>query len=187
MNSLFARLGSGMLLAGAVFAAPALAADNASSMNRLNSIGDQTGSNPVSTINSTSSSSPGTLRNEGSSTGNPNNIAGAGGVGSTEGSLRGAGNSNAPAHQLTQEFTPQAQYRLARREAYAAYEEMVRRCGQTTGTDRSACMQEARGYLRDDLAYAKQHLQSGNTVGARGVGSAAGGSASGQAGARTAQ
>ena len=174
MNSLFLRRGAGMLLAGAVLAVPALAADGAGSMQRLNGIGERSaGSTGGSVAGAAGDAS------SGNSSGSLDRLGGAGTVGGNGNAGRSADLPAAPAHQLTQQFTPQAQYQLARREAYAAYEEMVRRCRQTSGADRSACMQEARGYLRDDLAFAREHLQGAGAVGASGASSSASGSGRG--------
>jgi hypothetical protein len=86
--------------------------------------------------------------------------------------------SAAEAQQLVENFTPEAQYRLSRREAYAAYNEALQRCRQSGGAERTACMRDAKSQLRDDLAYAKAQRQGDTSVGSSGT---AGTSASGTA------
>jgi hypothetical protein len=74
----------------------------------------------------------------------------------------------AEARQLTEQFTPQAQYRLSRREAYAAYQEALQGCRQNGKADRS-CSQEAKRQLQEDLADASQFLRRGQSVGSSGT------------------
>ena len=72
--------------------------------------------------------------------------------------------SNAEVQQLVEVTTPEARYRLSRREAYAAYEEARNACRQTSSTERTACMRDAKKQLHDDLAYAKVQLQDNARV-----------------------
>lgn len=81
----------------------------------------------------------------------PSSVVAAAGLG--EGGL-----NRAEARQLIDESTPEARYKNARREAYAAYEEAKNACKQLQKSERTACLKEARSYLQDDLAYARQFL-----------------------------
>lgn len=65
------------------------------------------------------------------------------------------------ARQLTEDFSPQAQYRLATREAQAAYQDAVANCKTMKGADRTACMKEAHTNLQADLANAKKMRSTG--------------------------
>lgn len=75
--------------------------------------------------------------------------------------------SPAEKQQLVESMTPEAQYRLSQREAYAAYDEARKACRQAGASERTTCMQAAKSQLRDDLEYAKSSLQAGrsSTVG----------------------
>jgi hypothetical protein len=74
----------------------------------------------------------------------------------------------AEARQLTEQFTPQAQFRLSRREAYAAYQQALQGCRQNGKADRS-CTQEAKRQLQEDLADASQYLRRGESAGSSGT------------------
>jgi hypothetical protein len=76
--------------------------------------------------------------------------------------------SRAEARQMTEQFTPQAQYELSRREAYAAYQETLKACHETVKADRS-CTKNAQKQLQQDLADAKQHLQGDTNMGSSGT------------------
>lgn len=66
------------------------------------------------------------------------------------------GATDSEAKQMTEDFSPQAQYRLATREAQAAYQDALSNCKTMKGADRSNCMKEARTNLQADLANAKK-------------------------------
>ncbi|MDB5855857.1 MAG: hypothetical protein JWR22_3898 [Herminiimonas sp.] len=74
----------------------------------------------------------------------------------------------AEARQLTEQFTPKAQYRLSRREAYAAYQEALQGCRQNGKADRP-CTQEAKRQLQEDLTDASQYLRRDDSVGSSGT------------------
>lgn len=63
--------------------------------------------------------------------------------------------------QLTEDFSPQAQYRLATREAHAAYQDALANCRKQKGTERNNCVKEARANLQGDLAEAKKNRSVG--------------------------
>lgn len=86
------------------------------------------------------------------------------------GSTRSTGSSSAAQMAPAQEMSPKEQYRLAVREAHAAYAEAVRLCKSHAGADRSSCMKEARSNRRSDLAYAKDMLQQNGLRESRGSG-----------------
>jgi hypothetical protein len=65
------------------------------------------------------------------------------------------------AKQMTEDFSPQAQYKLAMREAQAAYQDAVTNCKSMKGVDRTSCMKEARSNLQADLSTAKKARSSG--------------------------
>lgn len=69
--------------------------------------------------------------------------------------------ADSEAKQLSEDFSPQAQYRLATREAQAAYQDAVANCKSMKGTDRSNCIKDARANLQADLANAKKMHSSG--------------------------
>jgi hypothetical protein len=71
--------------------------------------------------------------------------------------------------QLTEQFTPDAQYRLSRREAFAAYQEALQGCRQGDKSDRS-CMREANRQLQQDLGDAKQHSHGVASMGSNDTG-----------------
>lgn len=62
------------------------------------------------------------------------------------------------ARQMLPIPSPQAQYKNARREAYAAFNEASRGCKSMAVQDRKDCMKNARSRLQADLAYAKNEL-----------------------------
>jgi hypothetical protein len=68
--------------------------------------------------------------------------------------------SDPEAKQMTEDFGPQAQARLATREAQAAYQDAVSNCKTMKGSARNNCMKEARANLQADLASAKK-MQGG--------------------------
>jgi hypothetical protein len=76
--------------------------------------------------------------------------------------------SAAEKKQFVQSFTPKAQYNLAKREAHAAYAEALKACKELDRAERSACTEDARAMLRNDLAYAKDQMQAGSSAGAMG-------------------
>jgi hypothetical protein len=76
-------------------------------------------------------------------------------------SLSAFGAADPEARQLTEDFSPQAQYRLATREAQAAYQDAITNCKTMKGADRNNCMKEARTNLQADLANAKKMRSSG--------------------------
>lgn len=71
------------------------------------------------------------------------------------------GATDSEAKQLTEDFSPQAQYRLATREAQAAYQDAVTNCKTMKGAERNSCIKEARTNLQADLANAKKMRSSG--------------------------
>jgi hypothetical protein len=71
------------------------------------------------------------------------------------------GAADPEARQMTEDFSPQAQYRLATREAQAAYQDAITNCKTMKGADRNNCMKEARTNLQADLANAKKMRSSG--------------------------
>lgn len=71
------------------------------------------------------------------------------------------GATDPEARQLTEDFSPQAQYRLATREAQAAYQDAMTNCKTMKGAERNNCMKEARSNLQADLANAKKIRSSG--------------------------
>ncbi|NEX60421.1 hypothetical protein [Noviherbaspirillum galbum] len=82
---------------------------------------------------------------------------------STNGMNGAAGNAGMSAvekRQLSEDFSPQGQYRIATKEAQAAYQDALKECRQS-GSDRNSCMTEAKRNLQSDLAQAKQNLSSG--------------------------
>ncbi|WP_151635078.1 hypothetical protein [Noviherbaspirillum aerium] len=62
------------------------------------------------------------------------------------------------ARQMLPIPSPQAQYKNARREAYAAFNEASGGCKSMASHDRKDCMKNARSRLQADLAYAKNEL-----------------------------
>lgn len=64
--------------------------------------------------------------------------------------------SSAAARQLREDFSPQAQYRNALREAHAAYGEAMKQCKGMSGSDKTSCINDAKKHLQNDLAYARQ-------------------------------
>jgi Tfp pilus assembly protein PilP len=72
------------------------------------------------------------------------------------------GASDLEAKQMTEDFSPQAQARLATREAQAAYQDAVSNCKTMKGADRNSCMKEARANLQTDISNAKKMQGSGH-------------------------
>lgn len=88
--------------------------------------------------------------------------------------------SKSEASQLLQDVTPQARAQLARREAYAAYNEAMSACKSMGQAERKDCAVEAKKNLRNDLNYAKEIRTSGGRMGGAGSGmGSSGGSVSG--------
>lgn len=73
--------------------------------------------------------------------------------------------SRAEARQTVEDTTPRAQYNTSKREAQAAYQEALNDCKKMRGTEKTACMKEARGNLQNDLAEAKKVLGSSTSTG----------------------
>lgn len=84
--------------------------------------------------------------------------------------------SKAEALQLTQNMSPKARSELAKREAYAAYEEALRACKSMERSERKACNAQAKEYLRNDLSYAKNILTEDTSAGSSGSGASGTGS-----------
>lgn len=78
--------------------------------------------------------------------------------------------TTAEKQQFVQKFTPQAQYNLAKREAHAAYAEALKACKTLSRAERSDCTKEARSFLQQDLAYAKQKMQEASSDASTGSG-----------------
>jgi vacuolar-type H+-ATPase subunit H len=75
--------------------------------------------------------------------------------------LSAYGAADPEAKQMTEDFSPQAQSRLAIREAQAAYQDAVNGCKTMKSAERNNCMKEARSNLQADLANAKKMRSSG--------------------------
>lgn len=86
------------------------------------------------------------------------------------------------ARQMTAYGDTKARYAGLRREAYAAFDEHRKACNTMSGAERTSCMKEARSYLEDDLAYARNQSGTGSTTGETATGGSAtgGSSASGR-------
>lgn len=69
--------------------------------------------------------------------------------------------SKAEERQLTEDFSPQAQYRLATREAHGAYQDALTECRKLKGTERKNCMKEACANLQADLTQTKKNSSVG--------------------------
>lgn len=63
-----------------------------------------------------------------------------------------------PVRWTTEDTTPQARYRSARKEAGAALQEAITECKRAPGPDRAVCAKEARERFAQDMAEAKQLL-----------------------------
>lgn len=84
--------------------------------------------------------------------------------------------SKGEALQLSQDMSPQARSQLARREAYAAYNEAAAACKSMSKAERKDCTAESKKNLRKDLNYAKEIRTSGTSVGGSGAGNNSGSS-----------
>lgn len=73
--------------------------------------------------------------------------------------------SKAEALQLTQNMSPKARSELAKREAYAAYEESLAACKKMERAERKACTAQAKDYLQNDLEYARNILTEDTSAG----------------------
>lgn len=73
--------------------------------------------------------------------------------------------TSSEARQTTEDTTPRAQYSTSKREAQAAYQEALNDCKKVRGTEKTACMKEARTNLQSDLAEAKKMLGSSTSSG----------------------
>lgn len=71
--------------------------------------------------------------------------------------------SKAEAAQTTEDFSPQAQYKLSQKEAHAAYRMNVNDCKSMSGKEKTSCMKDAKTQLREDLASAKSQLSTGSS------------------------
>lgn len=83
------------------------------------------------------------------------------------------------AAQLSQDMSPQARSQLARREAYAAYNEALSACKSMDRAERKGCAAEAKRYLQQDLSYAKALRTQDTSVGSSGVRESSSSSSSG--------
>lgn len=99
------------------------------------------------------------------------------------GRAAGSAPDRAEKRQMTEDFSPKAQYRRSMKEAHAAYADALKNCKTMSKGERAACRQEAKQNLQSDLAYAKDQMKSGENYGSSGMqeihsgGSAAGGPA----------
>lgn len=85
-----------------------------------------------------------------------------------QGDLAYARQMLARARQLQPIPGPQAQYRNAKREAYAAFEEAARSCRGAVLENRVDCMRDARRRLHADLAYAERERETATSSGSGG-------------------
>lgn len=67
----------------------------------------------------------------------------------------------AEAQQSKEDVSPQGQYRIAKKEADAAYQEALTNCKKMSKADRTACMKDAKAAHQADLAQAKKEFSSG--------------------------
>ena len=63
-----------------------------------------------------------------------------------------------PPQWSSEDSTPQARYKTARKEAGAAYKEALAECRQMRGPDRGSCIREAQATLAADLREARNLL-----------------------------
>jgi hypothetical protein len=62
------------------------------------------------------------------------------------------------ARQVIEDTTPQQKYNTSKREAQAAYQEALNDCNRMRGSEKTACMKEAKENRQNDLAEAKKLL-----------------------------
>ena len=67
--------------------------------------------------------------------------------------VKGAGD---PPQWYKEDVTPAQQYQTARKEAGAAYNQALTQCRTLAGSERTACLAEARATYNEDLAALKQ-------------------------------
>ncbi|QDZ27002.1 hypothetical protein [Noviherbaspirillum sp. UKPF54] len=67
----------------------------------------------------------------------------------------------AEAQQSREDMSPQGQYKIAKKEADAAYREALTNCKKMGKADRVACMKDAKANYQSDLAQAKKEMSSG--------------------------
>lgn len=63
-------------------------------------------------------------------------------------------NLSLDARQMTEDFSPKAQYSRSQREAYAAQAEAIKDCKTLSKSERTDCQKAAKQQLKEDLASA---------------------------------
>ncbi len=69
--------------------------------------------------------------------------------------------NKAEAQQMTEDMSPQGQYKIAKKEAAAAYQQALSDCKKMSKAERNSCVKEAKSNYQADLAQAKKALNSG--------------------------
>jgi len=69
--------------------------------------------------------------------------------------------SKVEAQQSTEDTSPQGQYKIAQKEANAAYQQALADCKKMSKSERSGCVKEAKSNYQADLAEAKKTYSSG--------------------------
>jgi hypothetical protein len=87
-----------------------------------------------------------------------------------------ANESQIEARQMKEDTTPRAHYNTSKKEANAAYNEALKECRSMGRAERSDCMKEAQTNLRNDLAQARETLNSETGMGSSGTPSGSSGS-----------
>lgn len=67
----------------------------------------------------------------------------------------------AEAQQSTEDMSPQGQYKIAKKEADAAYRDALADCKKLSKAERTSCAKEAKANHQADLSQAKKALSSG--------------------------
>lgn len=69
--------------------------------------------------------------------------------------------SKVEAQQSTEDMSPRGQYKIAQKEANAAYQQALSDCKKMSKSERAGCMKEAKSNYQSDLAQAKKAMSSG--------------------------
>jgi hypothetical protein len=73
--------------------------------------------------------------------------------------------SKSESQQTVEDMTPRGQYNISKKEDNAAYKDAVTACKSMKEGDKSACMKEAQTNFHNDMAQAKQTLDSQTSTG----------------------
>lgn len=73
----------------------------------------------------------------------------------------GTAEDRVEAQQSREDMSPQGQYKIAKKEADAAYQEALTNCKKMSKADRTACMKDAKAAHQADLAQAKKEFNAG--------------------------